>query len=63
MFIQLVFFPIICAVENPMTLELAHFSPNHISSSKMLTILDTVKEQTLLDPDISFIISFLNVVS
>lgn len=46
-----------------MTLELAHFSPNHISSSKMLTILDTVKEQTLLDPDISFIISFLNMVS
>ena len=41
-----------------MTLELAHFSPSHIPSSKMLTILGAVKEQTLLDPDISFSLKY-----
>lgn len=44
MFIQLVFFHNLC-MENPATLELAHFSPSHfILFSKMLTILGAIHE-------------------
>lgn len=46
-----------------MTLELAHFSPSHILSSKMLTILGAMEELMHLDSDMSFIISSLNIVS